>query len=125
MLLYSTAENDHAYLTKKGIDNLRHLFGTEIFKDEIHEIYDWQTEVRNRITKEMRERFKKLAKELRAGETVSEELQERLVMLADRLNAMSGYVKTTVRRVSAFRSGDQKNDAALASALRLLKKKKH
>ena len=90
MLLYSTEEIDHSYLTKKGIDNLRHLFGTEIFKDEIHEIYDRQTEVRNRITQEMRERFKKLAEELRAGESVSEELQERLVMIAERLNGVSG-----------------------------------
>ena len=90
MLLYSTEENDHAYLTKKGIDSLRHLFGTEIFKDEIHEIYDRQTEVRNRITKEMRERFKKLAEKLRTGESVSEAFQERLVLLADRLNGIRG-----------------------------------
>lgn len=90
MLLYSTEEIDHSYLTKKGIDNLRHLFGTEIFKDEIHEIYDRQTEARNRITQEMRERFKKFAEELRTGESVSEELQERLVMIAERLNGVSG-----------------------------------
>lgn len=90
MLLYSTEKNDRAYLTKKGIDNLRHLFGTEIFRDEIHEIYDRQTEERNRITKEMRERVKKLAEELRTGKPVSEELQDRLVMLADRLNSVSG-----------------------------------
>ena len=90
MLLYSTAENAPGYLSKRNIDNLRHLFGTEIFKDEIHEIYDRQTEERNRITQEMRERFKKLAEELRAGESVSEAFQERLVMLADRLNGVHG-----------------------------------
>ena len=90
MLLYSTEEIDHSYLTKKGIDNLRHLFGTEIFKDEIHEIYDRQTEVRNRITQEMRERFKMLVEELRAGESVSEAFQDRLVMIAERLNGVSG-----------------------------------
>ncbi len=50
VLLYSTEENSHAYLSKQGIDNLRQLFFSEIFKDEIHEVYDHQTEMRNRIT---------------------------------------------------------------------------
>lgn len=90
MLLYSTEKNDHAYLTKKGIDNLRHLFGTEIFKDEIYETYDRQTEIRNRITKEMRERFRRLVEELRSGNSASREFQEKLAALADRLNGVSG-----------------------------------
>ncbi len=90
MLLYSTEKNDRAYLTKKGIDNLRHLFGTEIFRDEIHEIYDRQTEERNRITKEMRERVKKLAEELRTCNSVGKEFQEKLADLAERLNGVSG-----------------------------------
>ena len=90
MLLYSTEKNDHAYLTKKGLDNLRHLFGTEIFKDEIYETYDRQTEIRNRITKEMRERFRRLVEELRSGNSASREFQEKLAALADRLNGVSG-----------------------------------
>lgn len=90
MLLYSTEKNDRAYLTKKGIDNLRHLFGTEIFRDEIHEIYDRQTEERNRITKEMRERVKKLAEELRTCNSAGKEFQEKLADLAERLNGVSG-----------------------------------
>ena len=36
MLLYSTDPKSRGYLTKKGIDNLRHLFGTEIFRDDIY-----------------------------------------------------------------------------------------
>ena len=90
MLLYSTDPKSQGYLTKKGIDNLRHLFGTEIFTNEIYETYDRQTEIRNRITKEMRKRFKRLAEELRAGKSVSEDLQECLVMIAERLNGVSG-----------------------------------
>ena len=90
MLLYSTEENDHAYLTKKGIDNLRHLFGTEIFRNEIYETFDRQTEIRNRITQEMRERFKRLTEELRGGSGVSEELLEKITGIAFRLNGVSG-----------------------------------
>ncbi|MBP5237100.1 MAG: hypothetical protein J6128_06245 [Clostridia bacterium] len=90
MLLYSTEENNHAYLTKKGIDNLRHLFGTEIFKNEIYETYDRQTEIRNRITQEMRERFRRLAEELRTGNSAGKDYQEKLAALADRLNGVSG-----------------------------------
>ena len=89
MLLYSTEKNDHAYLTKKGIDNLRHLFGTEIFKNEIYETYDRQTEIRNRITQEMRERFRRLAEELRTGNSAGKDFQEKLALIADRLNGVS------------------------------------
>ena len=52
-------------------------------------------------------------------------LSARQKKLVERLNAMSGFAKSTVRRVSAFRSGDEKKDDALASALRTWKKKKH
>ena len=90
MLLYSTDSKSQGYLTTKGIDNLRHLFGTEIFKNEIYETYDRQTEIRNRITQEMRERFRRLAEELRTGNSAGKEFQEKLAALADRLNGVSG-----------------------------------
>ena len=90
MLLYSTEPKSRGYLTTKGIDNLRHLFGTEIFRDDIYETYDRQTEIRNRITKEMRKRFKRLAEELRGGSSISEELLEKISGIALRLNGISG-----------------------------------
>ena len=90
MLLYSTDPKSQGYLTKKGIDNLRHLFGTEIFRNEIYETYDRQTEIRNRITREMRERFRRLVEELRGGSSISEELLEKISEIALRLNGISG-----------------------------------
>ena len=90
MLLYSTDPKSPGHLTKKGIDSLRHLFGTEIFRNEIYETFDRQTEIRNRITKEMRERFKRLTEELRGGSGVSEELLEKITGIAFRLNGVSG-----------------------------------
>jgi len=90
MLLYSTDPKSQGYLTKKGIDSLRHLFGTEIFRNEIYETYDRQTEIRNRITKEMRERFRSLVEELGGGSSISEELLEKISAIALRLNGISG-----------------------------------
>ncbi len=90
MLLYSTDPKIPGHLTKKGIDSLRHLFGTEIFRNEIYETFDRQTEIRNRITQEMRERFRRLAEELRTGNSAGKEFQEKLAALADRLNGVSG-----------------------------------
>ncbi len=104
MLLYSTQENSHAYLSKQGIDNLRQLFLSEIFKDEIHEVYDRQTEMRNRITNEMRSRFGKLTAEVSSGKCMSEEIQEKMTALALRLNDVSGkkqygYLPQSVKKM--------------------------
>jgi hypothetical protein len=90
MILYSTAESDQSFIGKKGLNNLRHLFGSEIFKDEIHEIYDRQTAVRNKLTDEMRSEFKKLIDEANAGKIIDHRLMDMLEELAHRLNECKG-----------------------------------
>ncbi len=90
MILYSTAESDQSFIGKKGLENLRHLFGTEIFKDEIHEIYDKQTAVRNKLTDEMRLEFKNLIDDVYAGKTIDQNLLNKLEELARRLNGCKG-----------------------------------
>lgn len=90
LLLYSTAEKDNAYLTKTGIDNLRRLFGTEVFKDDLREIYDEQTEVRNRLTAEMRLQFKKLVEAVKKGDFINYNLLAKIEELARRLSACTG-----------------------------------
>ena len=90
LLLYSTAEADHSYLSKKGLDNLRRILGTEIFKDDLREIYDRQTDVRNKLTAEMRSEFKSLIDMVIAGDAFDQTLFVKLEELARRLNGCSG-----------------------------------
>ena len=90
LLLYSTSKIDHSFISKKGINNLRRVMGTEIFKDDLREIYDRQTDVRNKLTSEMRSEFKKLIDEVLAGAIIDQNLLSKLEELARRINGCKG-----------------------------------
>ena len=88
--MYSNDESADGYITKKGIDNLRHLFGTEIFKDELHDIYDKQTAARNMLTKEMRSEFAGILSEIQKGSFIDEALAQKIGELMERLKNCTG-----------------------------------
>ena len=90
LLLYSNSEDDHSFITKDGLDNLRRVFGTEIFKYDLREIYDRQTDTRNILTAEMRSEFKKLIDDALAGAVIDQNLLVKLEGLARRLNGCKG-----------------------------------
>ena len=90
LLLYSTAEKDISFLSKKRIDNLRRILGTDIFRDDLREIYDRQTDVRNRLTAEMRAEFKSLIDRVIAGDIIDSTLLGKLEELARRINGCGG-----------------------------------
>ena len=90
MLLYSTNETAPGFINNKGINNLRHMFGTEIFADDIRKIYDRQTSVRNRLTDDMRNQFKTLVDAVNNGGFIDEKLLSRLEELAQRLRYCKG-----------------------------------
>ena len=90
MLLYSTNKERPGYINKIGINNLRHMFGTEIFADDIQAIYDRQTNARNRITDDMRAQFKSLINEINNGALVNEQLLSKIRELARRLRGLKG-----------------------------------
>lgn len=90
MLLYSTNETAPGYINNKGINNLRHMFGTEIFADDIRKIYDRQTSVRNRLTDDMRRQFKTLIDAVNNGGFINEKLLSKLEELARRLRYCKG-----------------------------------
>ncbi len=90
LLLYSTANPDRSFIGGKGIEELRHQFGTEIFKDDLREVYDRQTDLRNKLTNSMRIEFKRLIDDVSAGKFIDGELLTKLETLAHRLNECSG-----------------------------------
>ena len=93
LLLYSTDDKCQPYLTKKRIDNLRKLFGTEIFKGELNEIYDKQTDIRKRLTEKTRDEFRSLVNRIGSGNCFDESILSKIEQLAQRLNSCSGKMQ--------------------------------
>lgn len=84
-MLYSKDEENPGYLSKKGIDHLRHTFGTSIFAHDLKEIYDKQTETRNRLNAESKYEIQLLIDQINSGICASDELRNKLQTLAERL----------------------------------------
>ena len=67
LMLYSTDKFEKGFINKKGIDNLRHLFGTEIFSDDLDNYYKEQTEYRNLLNADARDEISALTEKIKNG----------------------------------------------------------
>ena len=90
LMLYSTNQEKRGYIDKKGIDNLRHLFGTEIFKYELADIYDEQTKQRDLLNADARDEITALADKVKNGLADNGEFVMKFVALAKRMQSVSG-----------------------------------
>lgn len=79
------------YLSREGIHNLKHTFTTDIFRQELTEIYKKQTEVRDELKAEFRETIKKLVADIKNGDhAYSPELVMKMQLLSERLEKHKG-----------------------------------
>ena len=90
LMLYSTNQEKRGYIDKKGIDNLRHLFGTEIFKYELADIYDEQTKQRDLLNADAHDEITALADKVKNGLADNGEFVMKFVALAKRMQSVSG-----------------------------------
>ncbi|MBO7254485.1 MAG: hypothetical protein J6V36_04195, partial [Clostridia bacterium] len=90
LMLYSTDKFDKGFITKRGIDNLRHLFGTEIFSDDIDNYYKEQTEYRNTLNSNARDEIISLADKIKKGLIKNDEFVLKFISLAKRLHTVKG-----------------------------------
>lgn len=90
LMLYSTSQEKRGYIDKKGIDNLRHLFGTEIFKYELADIYNEQTKQRDLLNADARDEITALADKIKNGLADNGEFVMKFVALAKRMQSVSG-----------------------------------
>lgn len=90
LLLYSTDKYEKGFITKKGIDNLRHLFGTEIFADDLDNYYKEQTKYRNWLNASAYDEIAELADKIQNGFADDENFSIRFVALAKRLQSVKG-----------------------------------
>jgi hypothetical protein len=90
LLLYSRNEQEKGYITKTGIDNLRRMFGTAIFADEIHQLYDEQTERRNKLNSESIDEFNELCMMVEQGLCTNPKIVKMVTDLSERLKTVKG-----------------------------------
>ena len=93
IMLYSTEDDNKAFITKKGIEKIRRTFGTQIFAQDLKEIYDKQTAVRNMLNAESKYEIQLLIDQINSGICASDELRNKLQTLAERLRQCSKSTK--------------------------------
>ena len=89
LLAYSTLENE-GYLTKRGVHNLRSEFAKDIFAQDLHCIYEQQTEYRDELRAKRKEKVAKLVEQINSGLIVDPQLKQMLVELSRRLKRHKG-----------------------------------
>ena len=90
LMLYSTSQEKRGFIDKKGIDRLRHLFGTEMFKYELADVYDEQTKQRDLLNADARDEIVSLADKVKNGLADNGEFVLKFVALAKRMQSVSG-----------------------------------
>lgn len=103
LMVYS-AESQKPYLSRQGIMNLRSSFARDIFKDDLREIYQRQTEHRDALRSGSRKVIAEIVSRINSGTYDNPKLEEMLLQLADRLSKTSGkkqygYLKDDVKAI--------------------------
>ena len=101
MIAYSTKPNE-AYLTEKGIENIKSNLAKVIFRQDLISIYQKQTEHRDKLRAEARDIVEDLVSKINSAIYISASVQNKLLKLADRLSKTSGkkvygYLKPDVK----------------------------
>jgi len=103
MIAYSTKPNE-AYLTEKGIENIKSNLAKVIFRQDLISIYQKQTEHRDRLRAEARDIVENLVSKINSEIYISASIQHKLLELADRLSKTKGkkvygYLKPDVKAI--------------------------
>lgn len=101
MIAYSTKPNE-AYLTEKGIENIKSNLAKTIFRQDLISIYQKQTENRNKLRAEARDIVDDLVSKINSEIYINSSIQHKLLNLADKLSKTSGkkvygYLKPDVK----------------------------
>lgn len=102
LVIYSTNPNE-GYLSKKGIDALRAIYAKEIFKQDLFQIYDSQTKVRNYLLDEAKQKINDIVNKIDAGGLQDDaEINRRMYQLSHQLaeahgKKQYGYLKPELK----------------------------
>jgi len=79
-----------AYVTKQGIENMRGSLAREIFRQDLMQIYEKQTERRNSLNRQSREAMQDIIAQIRSGICENKNIEELIARLAEKLKYTSG-----------------------------------
>ena len=89
MMVYSIKPTE-PYLTEKGIATIKSNLAQEIFRQDLLQIYQKQTDLRDDLRQESRERITEIVDAINHGSVDNSQMQMMLVQLADRLAKAKG-----------------------------------
>ena len=89
MMAYSVDPNE-AYLSTKGIETIKSNLAQEIFRQDLLQIYPKQSDLRDDLRQESRERITEIVDAINHGSFDNPQMQRMLVQLADRLAKAKG-----------------------------------
>lgn len=103
MVTYSTKPTE-AYLSKKGIRNIKSCLAKEIFKNDLIQIYKEQTDIRDKLKASSKEIAENLIENIMKGNFQNENIERLLFDLNDKLKRTTGkkvygYLKPEVKLV--------------------------
>lgn len=102
IIVYSQNERE-GFLTNHGIEKIRSGFANDIYSDELHHIYEQQTDLRNLLKKESEQLMKKLAEKIYQNKNFNVELIDLVEKLHTQLveskgKKVYGYLKSDVKK---------------------------
>ena len=102
IIVYSTNERE-GYLINHGIEKIRSGFANDIYTDELHNLYEQQTDLRNLMKKESSQLMKQLAENISQNENFDSELIDLVAKLRFQLSESKGkkvygYLKSDVKK---------------------------
>ena len=101
LVSYSTGKEP--YMTRQGLENLKAAYAHEIFKNDLYEIYERQTEYRDELRAESKKKIAEIIRDINGKEYEDETLELMLKTLAEKLQKHKG------KKVYGYLPKDVKN----------------
>ncbi len=103
LMAYSVKPNE-AYLSKQGIENIKSSLAKEIFQQDLLQIYQKQTDIRDELRQEGRSRLQQIVEEINQGQYQNPEMETLLLQLSKRLaqhkgKKQYGYLNTGSKKI--------------------------
>ena len=90
LMVYS--KSGQGYLTNKGIESMRSVFGNDIFRNEQYKLFEMQTEIRDELKNEAKNVIDDLLENINNDFYVSDKMVELYRKLAEQLKSYNGRV---------------------------------
>jgi len=102
-IVVCSADVKQGYLTNKGIEKIRSAFANDIYKDELQNLYQRQTQVRDKLRSESETVMKNLLSELQNGSFENLQLEQLVLKLQSQLKISKGkkvygYLQPNVKK---------------------------